>query len=82
MHRIIRTAALFLLLIAAVAPRLQAQQPVRISPSITLWPDADPIEDTDYSHVEVAAVPAATGYSHPSHLSVTRRWDTCFRTWR
>lgn len=70
MHRIIRAAAFFLLLMAVVAPRVGAQRPERISPSITLWPDVDPIEDTDYSNVQVAAVPVESGYSHPAHLSV------------
>ena len=59
-----------MLLLGVVAPHAEAQRQERISPSIILTPDVDPIEDTDYSHVEVAAVPVESGYSHPSQLSV------------
>lgn len=50
MHRIIR-AAVFGVLLVGVAPRAEAQREEQISPSITLTPRVDPIEDKDLQPV-------------------------------
>ncbi|HEX2080784.1 MAG TPA: hypothetical protein VHG08_23970 [Longimicrobium sp.] len=78
MHLAARAAILITLLLAGVAPAASAQRMERISPSVTLWTEIDPIEDTDYSRVEVESGSSGSGgYSYPARLSIR-----CSGFWR
>jgi Gram-negative bacterial TonB protein C-terminal len=71
MHFATRAAIITTLLLAGAAPAADAQRMERISSTVTFWSEVDPIDDTDYSRLEVASsASASAGFSHPARLSI------------
>lgn len=71
MHPIIRAATVCALLLAGAVPPAAAQREEQISPSVTLTPDIDPIEDTDRSRMEVwSETPPGGSFSHPARIGI------------
>ncbi|HEU4884531.1 MAG TPA: hypothetical protein VFT45_19910 [Longimicrobium sp.] len=69
MHVLLRAASVAALLLGCAAPGARAQRAEHFTPTITLYPRVDPIEDTDYSRLEVESVEGG-GFSYPARLTI------------